>query len=154
MEDVINYIEEYLDELTNSLGVRTSLQIDFNDHEDGSIYKISLRGDRLNFLIGHHGDSLEGLQHLLSLAVFNEFDEWHRLVVDINNYRQKRLEKLEDIAKKSIDKARFFKEDVHLPAMNAYDRKQIHEFIGGYDDVESSSEGEGFDRHIVLRFLS
>ena len=146
MNEVVNFLEQYFNDLFDHIAIKP--QIDIKEEEE--VYTVDITGDNLNFLIGYHGSSLDGLQHVISLTVYNHFEEWKNIVVDVNGYRGKK-KRLEDIAKSYIDRVRFFNEEVDMPPMKAFDRKQIHEFVSSYSDVISESEGEGFDRHIVLR---
>lgn len=149
MIEITNYINEYVSTVLNSLNVRPTVQVEYDEEDE--VFYVDLRGDRLSFLIGHRGDSLEGFQHLLALSVYSKFGEWQHITLDINNYRDRQKERLEDIAKSYIDRVRFFSKEVSLPPMSPFDRKQVHEFLSGYGDVESFSVGEGPERHIVLK---
>ncbi len=141
------YIKRQIEHILNALGVSTSFSIS----EDTDQYTVAITGDELNFLIGHKGETLNALQHFLSLALFREFDGWVTVFIDINDYRAKRREKLEEIAKSHIDRVRFFQKPVELPPMNSYERKMVHEFVSGYEDIVTESVGEGVDRHIILK---
>ena len=143
----IEKAENLMHEILSQLDVNAS----FETSQEEGVITIDVKGDKLNFLIGRRGDVLNSLQHYLSLALFREFDEWCHLVVDINGYRARQLERLEELTKKMIDKVRFFTEDVHFVPMSSFDRKYVHEYVAGYEDIISESEGSGLYRHIVLR---
>ncbi len=72
-------------------------------------------------------------------------------MVDINGYRDSRLNKIEDMTKGFIDRVRFHETDVEMPPMNSYERRQVHMFISDYPDIMSESTGEGRARHVVLK---
>ncbi len=149
MKEMTSFIEQYLNTVSKSLSIKPT--VDISTEATTGVLTVDIKGDNLNFLIGYRGTSLDGLQHLLSLALFKEFDTWPILIVDVNDYRAKKKESLEELAKSFIDRVRFFKEDAEMAPMSSYDRKQIHEFITGYDDVTSSSVGEGADRRVVIK---
>lgn len=151
MKEMTNFIEKYLSTVSKSLGIKPTIDITPAKVQDNEILTVAIRGDNLSFLIGYRGTSLDGLQHLLSLAVYKEFNEWPLLVVDVNDYRSKKKESLEELARSFIDRVRFFNEEVEMLPMSSFDRKQIHEFIAGYDDVTSFSVGEGADRRVVIK---
>lgn len=148
-EKIQTFIKNYIDEVLNHLKISPEINLDFVE----DTYLLDIFGDNLNFLIGYRGTSLDGLQHMLNLALFNEFSEWQNVLVDINDYRRAKKEKLEDMTKSFIDRARFFSEEVEMSPMSSFERKQIHEFVSTYDDVESFSVGEGYSRHVVLKPL-
>lgn len=117
---------------------------------DGDAYRIEVAGDDLNFLIGYRGESLDALQYILSHAVYKELDNWVPITLDINGYRQAKLDKLEDMVKGFIDRVRFHQKEIRLPPLTPYERRHIHMLIGDYIDVESESRGEGRDRRLFL----
>ena len=146
-EKILNFSKKYVDDIVGFMDISPTVEASFTE----DVYQISIEGNDLNFLIGYRGSSLNGLQHMLSLAAFREFGDWYRFFVDINGYRLARKEKLEDMARSLIDRVRFFSKEVSFPPMQAFERKQVHEFVSQYDDVESYSVGQGYDRHIVLK---
>jgi spoIIIJ-associated protein len=146
-EKVIEHTNKFIKEVLGYMNVSPDVEV-VRDEEN---YIVKIVGEDLNFLIGYRGTSLNGLQHLLSLSAYKSFGEWYSYLVDINDYRKARKEKLEEMAKSLIDRVRFFSKEVPLPPMTAFERKQIHEFVSEYDDVESFSVGEGSDRHVVLK---
>lgn len=129
--------------------LKVSYDCVIHDAEDGVL--VSITGNELNHLIGYRGDTLNALQHFLNSAYYNGAGEYIRINVDVNGYRDQRKGKLEEIAKNFIDRVRFFNQEVEMPPMNASERRLIHTFVSEYDDVESSSTGEGRDRRVVLK---
>lgn len=146
-EKVIKFAEKYIKDVNKHFDISPKVDVSFEDDR----YYVDIDGDNLNFLIGFRGDSLDGFQHFLGLALYREFGEWNNLEVDINGYRQVKREKIEDLAKSFIDRVRFFAKEVDMPSMPPYERKIVHEFISSYDDIDSYSVGERFTRHVVLK---
>ena len=140
--------EELLNKILSYMNVNVSLKTE--ELDNGSL-EISIFGDDLNFLIGYRGESLEALQTLLNLMLFKETGSWSFVSVDINNYKRDRYSKIEGIAKNYIDRVRFANKEVELPIMSAFERKHVHLFISGYDDIKSESVGEGSQRRVVLK---
>lgn len=146
MQNNEQFIQEYMEKVLSFLKVNVSCSIEQQDEG----YVVDITGDRLNFLIGKQGLTLNSLQYLLTLSLFTKTQEWVDIVVDINDYRKIKKEKLENLAKKLIDEARFSEEPVTFPLMTAFERKQVHEFIAQYDDITSHSEGEGEERRLIV----
>lgn len=140
-------IEEFLNEIFKQLKIKPTLMI----HEDDDGIQVDIEGNNLNFLIGYHGESLEALQNLVNLVLFSEFNDYSGVVVDINGYRQRRKDKIEEITKNFIDKARMSQEAVEMPPMKPFERRFIHVFVAEYPDIESESVGDGYDRRVVLK---
>jgi spoIIIJ-associated protein len=127
----------------------TSPQLDVKSGQDGLI-EVDIKGDNLNYLIGYRGQSLDALADLLGHMLYKQTNEWPSLMVDINGYNQQRIDRLHNLAKRFIDRVRFFQTEVEMPMLNPWERRQIHTYITDYDDVESESRGEGRNRKMYL----
>ena len=87
---------------------------------------------------------------IFAKRLFKEFGEQTRVVIDISGYRQERERKLIELAISASDKARFINKSVALYPMNSYERKIVHEKISTLDGVSSISEGEGYNRRVII----
>ena len=130
--------------------MKVSPNVEIDEVEENN-FRINISGDNLNFLIGFRGQSLEALQNILRLMVFKQTQTQPILTIDINGYKDKKTEKLQDMARNFIDKVRFFQKDTELPRMNSWERRQIHMLVSDYDDIISESTGEGENRRVVLK---
>lgn len=144
-------IETSLNKIFEYIGVKPEILIREEKGDEGEVFSVTISGDNLNYLIGFRGQSLEALQTLVKQILFRKTGEHTILTIDINEYKDKKTEKLQDLARSFIDKVRFFEKEIELPRMNPWERRQIHIFVTEYDDVESESIGEGEDRRIVLK---
>ena len=102
-------------------------------------------------MIGYRGESLDALQTLVGLILFKQTGDWSRVLVDINDYRKGKQDKIEQITKSYIDKVRFFGKEVEMSPMSPTERRQVHVFVSAYDDIISESVGEGSSRRVVLK---
>jgi len=143
--------KDILEELLKKMIGFLDIPSDFTLEESEEGFLVSISGNELNHLIGYRGDALNALQHFLNSAYFNNSGEYVRIIVDINGYRDQRKGKIEEMTKKFIDRARFFNQEVDMPAMSPNERRVVHTFISDYDDVMSESVGVGRDRHVVLK---
>jgi len=141
-------LKDNLEKIFEFIGIDPDTEIEERDENN---YAVTITGDDLNFLIGFRGQSLDGLQNILKLMVYRQTKTQPILTVDINDYRVRKSEKLQDMARNYIDKVRFFQKDVELPRMNPWERREIHILVSEYDDIESESMGEGSNRRIVLK---
>ena len=121
--------------------------------EDGT-RRIIISGDDASVLIGHHGDTLDALQHLANLAsarknINGERDK-SRVTIDIEGYRAKREETLRALARRMAAKALRHKRSVMLEPMSAYERRIIHSEIQGIEGVSTNSIGSDNNRKIVI----
>ena len=118
--------------------------------EDGRELNIDLAGDDMGVLIGKRGQTLDSLQYLVSLIVNKESAEYIRVKVDTENYRQRRQDTLENLAKNIAFKVKRTKRTVSLEPMNPYERRIIHSALQNDKYVTTHSEGEEPYRHVVV----
>jgi spoIIIJ-associated protein len=102
-------------------------------------------------LIGFRGRNMSALQLVLSLAVKKELGEWVRVVLDINNYREEQKARLERMSKDLAQKVLETGKEVHMANMSSYERRICHMVLTEIEGITSDSEGEGEERHIVIK---
>ncbi|HSX39847.1 MAG TPA: R3H domain-containing nucleic acid-binding protein [Candidatus Saccharimonadales bacterium] len=141
-------LKNLIEEILKHINAQATVIVE-EDPEKISI--VTIDGNDLSYLIGYRGESLDGLQTIVNLALYRKFGPETKAVVDINGYRKQRQEKVEQIAKSFIDRVRFLGKEVAMPPMNPFERKTVHTFVGTYDDITSESAGEGPYRHVVLK---
>ncbi len=147
-KEIKELIEKTLNDIFGHLGIKPVLVV---QESEGKVFSITIDGEDLNFLIGFRGQSLDALQNILKMIVFRKTQEQPILSLDINQYKGRKTEKLQDMARSFIDKVRFFQKDIELPRMNPWERREIHMLISEYDDIFSESMGEGENRRVVLK---
>jgi len=151
-------LEETLKEITEN--VLTRLEADFSGievTEEENTYHINIQSEDASLLIGYHGDNIQALQHIVkALAWKKSNNEMYNILIDIDNYRKRQEENSENMAKRKIDQVRKTGRPQKLPPMSAYIRRKIHMLCmsPGYEDVETISEGQAENRHIVIRMKS
>lgn len=111
---------------------------------------LNLRGNDLGILIGKHGQTLDALQYLTNLAAHRENDERIRIVLDVEDYRKRRTETLERLARRLADKVKTRGEKVVLEPMSPQERKIIHMTLQDDYRVTTFSEGEEPFRKVVI----
>jgi len=111
---------------------------------------IELSGNEMGVLIGKRGQTLDSLQYLVSLVVNKESEEYIHVKVDTENYRQRRKETLENLAKNIAYKVKRTKRSVSLEPMNPYERRIIHSALQNDKYVTTHSEGEEPFRRVVI----
>lgn len=102
-------------------------------------------------LIGFRGRNLAAIQLVLSLIVKNKLGEWVRVLLDINNYRQEQKERLTNMAINLAEKVKATGKEVVMANMSSYERRLCHMALVEIEGITSDSEGEGEDRHIVIK---
>ena len=129
-----------------NLTVAVDIKYDELDH----FMDIDLSGDEMGVLIGKRGQTLDSLQYLVSLVVNKEAENYIRVKVDTENYRQRRRETLENLAKNIAYKVKRTKHSVSLEPMNPYERRIIHSALQNDKYVTTHSEGDEPFRRVVV----
>ena len=148
MEESITFAKKYIEDLLSFFGLNTDV---YATSEDGEVVELHVPSTHLNgFLIGQNAETLRALQYIVSMALKNAEMEINRVNVDVADYKKQRAHRLEDRAKEWLDEVKRSGNEKHLPPMNPADRRTIHKLAGEYG-LETTSEGFGHERHIVLK---
>ncbi len=146
-EASIVYAKKYLEDLLSFFG----LNIEVYATADEDVIELHVPTTHLNgFLIGQRGETLRSLQFMISTTLKNQDAELNRVNVDIADYKKHRYDRLAEQAREWIESVRSSGEPKHLDPMNAAERRIVHKTVSEYGDIETHSEGEGRDRHVVL----
>jgi spoIIIJ-associated protein len=150
LEDQADAAADFLDELLGLMGLDAVAE----PTVQGSHMYVDIRGedeDDLALLIGRHGQTLDAIQELTRLVVGRRLDERIRVIVDVEDYRRRREQRLEararDLAQKVLRSGR----EEELEPMNPYERKLVHDAVAEISGVESVSRGEEPNRSVVIR---
>ena len=139
-------VRELLEEVVDALDLDAEIQVS----DDGEVVMGKLVGEDLGLVIGRHGQTIDALQHLAWRIAVRESDERRRVVIDAAGYRDRRAAALQAQADQAVADALRFSRPVALDAMTASDRKVVHEYLRDRGDVETYSEGDEPDRHLVV----
>jgi len=142
--------KDFLESVLKTMGIEASMSIDYDEEEKNMFIKLDV--GNTGVLIGKHGQTLDSLQYLTSLVVNKNSEEYIRVVLDINNYRDKRKSTLENLADKLADKAIRRRINVELEPMNPYERRIIHSYLQGREGITTYSVDEGINRHLIIEY--
>ena len=142
------FLKKFLSDIFDAMhmSVEIVLQVD----EEAHSIDIDLKGDEMGVLIGKRGQTLDSLQLLANNAVHKNFETYYRVKLDTENYRLRRKETLENLAKNIAYKVKRTKRPVSLEPMNPFERRIIHSALQNDRYVITHSEGEDPYRHIVV----
>ena len=145
---VADKAKEFLKEVFDAMNIVVVIDVKY-DEENRNI-DIELSGDEMGVLIGKRGQTLDSLQYLVSLVVNKDEDEYIRVKVDTEDYRKRRKETLENLAKNIAYKVKRTRRTVALEPMNPYERRIIHSALQNDKYVTTHSEGEEPFRKVVV----
>ena len=119
-------------------------------HRDGDELWLTISGDSLAWLIGHHGYTLDALQVLVQSIVSRQMQSPARLVLDIEDYRARRKREIKSLAERTIGTVLARNEAISMRPMTAYERKIVHLVVGEYEGVASISTGVDPNRFVII----
>ncbi len=141
-------VEDFLCKVFEAMGVKAEAEINFDEEE--KVMNVNLTGDDMGMLIGKRGQTLDSLQYLVSLVANKDSDTYIKVKLDTENYRERRKETLENLAKNIANKVRRTRHSVALEPMNPYERRIIHSVLQNNKFVETHSEGEEPYRKVIV----
>ncbi|MCR5344764.1 MAG: protein jag [Lachnospiraceae bacterium] len=141
-------IEGFIKDVAHAMGIEVRVEIK-KDEEEGT-YNVELFGDEMGILIGKRGQTLDSLQYLTNLAINKGTDEYIKVKIDTEDYRNRRKETLENLAKNISYKVKKTRRPVSLEPMNPFERRVIHSALQQDRFVTTHSEGEEPYRHVVV----
>lgn len=147
VEDVA---KNFLRDVFEAMNMEVAVDVKYD--EEGRMMDIDLAGDEMGVLIGKRGQTLDSLQYLVSLVVNKEVDEYVRVKVDTEDYRQRRKETLENLAKNIAIKVKKTRRPVTLEPMNPYERRIIHSALQNDKYISTHSEGDEPFRKVVVTY--
>ena len=146
-EEIISSIKSFIKELSKNMNLEINSEIRFEENN----INILLVSDNNNILIGKDGKTLNAIQLILrqSFKELNQFDL--RIIVDVSNYKAKKIKNLEYEVKKICKEVLKTKVEVKLDPMNSYERRMVHSIVAEFEGLQSISYGETPNRYTVIK---
>ncbi|MCR4436533.1 MAG: RNA-binding cell elongation regulator Jag/EloR [Clostridiales bacterium] len=129
--------------------MKLNADIDVEEDENSVVLKVS--GKDIGIIIGRRGETLDSLQYLASLIINKNRESYKRVVIDVENYRQKREDTLVKLANRLAERVVKYKKNITLEPMNPYERRIIHSSLQNNKYVETYSIGDEPNRKVVIR---
>lgn len=139
--------KKLIQELFDNLGIKDSFEV--TDSEESIDVVISSEDPGL--IIGHHGDTLDSIQLVLSLMLAKKLGEFKRVSVEVGDYKKNRSDYLKNLAAQTKDRALSEDQEIFLPNLKSWERREVHMYLSEDPDVISESVGEGKDRTLVVK---
>lgn len=140
-------VSEILENLLGMLGLEGSFEV----KEEETQVNVSIETKDPGRLIGFRGETLDALQLIVNQIVSKQSEEFKRVVIDVEGWRQKKQEDLESKAKSWAEQVKETGRQMELEPMPSWQRRVVHMVVSEVEGVESESVGEGRDRHLVIR---
>ena len=141
-------VKEFLKSVFSAMDMEVEIIVKVN--EEDKLIEVDLKGDDMGILIGKRGQTLDSLQYLTNLAVNKNAEHYYKVKVDTEDYRKRRKDTLENLAKNIAYKVKRTKRSVELEPMNPFERRVIHSALQNDRYVTTHSEGDEPYRHVVV----
>lgn len=145
--ELISEMKNYLKEIIENMG----LTVQFESSKRENTYEITMYSDNNSILIGKNGQTLKALETMVRAKINLEWNISPKIVLDVENYKEKRIEHLEKMAIRLAKEVRATKVDAVLDNMNSYERRIIHNKLSKFKGVSTVSEGEEPNRHVIIK---
>lgn len=139
--------EELITDLFKHLGIKESFEVS----EDDETINVVIGSDEPGLIIGHHGDTLDSLQLVLSLMLAKRIGEFKRVSVEVGDYKKNRSDYLKSLAEQTKERVLSEQREVFLPNLKSWERREVHMFLQEDSEVITESVGEGKERTLVVR---
>ena len=147
IQDMINYIKETINTITSLMNIESNLEVRKRDKN----IEIKIFSDHNSILIGRDGRTLESLQNIIRQIVDRQIGNVYRIIIDIENYKEKKVTNLERMAKRIAREVKLSKVETKLEPMNSYERRVIHNALSKNKYVYTESVGEEPNRCVVIK---
>lgn len=145
-DDIYTLAKEFLTEVITNLGLEVSFELKTQDDR----VVIKMYSDNNNILIGHNGNTLKALETLVKQKIQTETGIFFVISLDVENYKDKKISRIERLAKQLAKDVVKTKTAVKMENMNAYERRIVHNALTNFKGVTTKSEGEDPNRHVVI----
>lgn len=150
VEEVTAIVTEFLEGILKHMNIEGTVTRGVKNGD--IIFKVN--GESINNLIGYHGETLEAIQYIVNKIVRDRVKDYRRKVyIDVENYRRKRQETVEQIAERVAKKVLTTKRSIKLEPMNSFERKSIHFALSNIEHIATHSEGNEPNRCLVIDYV-
>lgn len=149
--NTLEVIEKTTQDILSKLKTEAAVEVKEEKLEDESNFKVTIQTQETGLLIGHHGETLNGLQLLLGVILYKKLGRWVHIVVDVGNYRQMREESIKEMVGRIVAEVETTSQAVSLPYLSPLERRIVHMMLADHKTVVSESIGEGRDRRLTIR---
>ena len=148
ISDIAEFLKDKLNEMLKNMDIEAKFETSIRDEQ----INIKIYSDKNAILIGKNGQTLQAIQTILRQIVFNEVGKYPYVLLDVENYKEKKNNNLERTAKRIAKEVLKTKVEVKLDDMNSYERRIIHNALAEFKNISTTSEGEEPHRHIVISY--
>ena len=139
--------EEKIKEFFNLIGIEDPFE--FSETEESIL--VTIDSEDPGMIIGHHGDTLDSLQLVLSLVLAKSSGEFKRVSLEVGDYKKNRSDYLRNLAEQTKQRVLTEGQEIYLPSLKPWERREVHMYLSEDEEVVSESVGEGKERTLVVK---
>ena len=156
-EEIINLIREVVDKTGVSVKEVAATLDETGSDSSGTIW-FQIEVDNPRSYLAHGGEGLLALNHLVRKIMESkqggeEAGKTKEIMIDINGFQKKKVDNLRAVAHMMAERARYFKSNIEVDPMPAFDRRVVHEFLSNAPDLKTESEGTGSSRRVIIKYI-
>lgn len=148
-DEIYGLAKDFLKEIINNLGIEVNFELKKEDER----VTIKMYSDNNNIIIGHNGNTLKSLETLVRQKILLETGIHFIISLDVENYKDKKILRIERLAKQTAREVKRTKIDASLENMNAYERRIVHNVLTNFKGITTKSEGEEPNRHVIISYV-
>ncbi len=148
-EEIKNYIFDFFEKLESAMGFSIETKV---ENPSDNLFKITIDTEDNAILIGKEGKNLRALQKILKQAIVSRTDFNVKINLEIGDYKEQKLKRIESLTRKLAQEVIRTKVDVKMDSMNSYERRFVHNLISEYTMLTTQSEGEEPNRYVVIKY--
>ncbi len=149
IKDIADYLKENLKELVTNMDIEVNIEVSIREEQ----INLKMYSDKNNILIGKNGQTLTAITNILKQMVYNKIGKYPYVLLDVENYKEKKIGNIERTAKRIAREVSKTKIDATMENMNSYERRIVHNVLTNYKHVTTISEGEEPNRHVVIKYV-
>lgn len=147
--EILSLSQGIIKELLQLIGIKSKAEVTFDSEND--CINIDIKGEEeAGLLIGKKGETVNSLQKFMALSLRKETGEWHRVIVNVADWREKQTARLEELASQTAQRVRETGELQNLYNLTPGQRRTIHLYLANQKDIKTESVGEGKERYLVV----
>lgn len=147
INDLIDYLKDSLKEITELMNIKINLEVRRKENN----INITIYSDNNPILIGKNGKTIQALQNIARQIVSKDINDEYKIMIDVENYKERKMKNLEKTAKQIAREVKFSKVEAKLEPMNSYERRIVHNTLSNNKFVYTESIGEEPNRCVVIK---
>lgn len=147
INDLIDYLKDSLKEITKLMNIKINLEVRRKENN----INITIYSDNNPILIGKNGKTIQALQNIARQIVSNDINDEYKIMIDVENYKERKMKNIERTAKKVAREVKLTKVETKLESMNSYERRIVHNILSNNKYVYTESIGEEPNRYVVIK---